>query len=215
MALERSLQREISELKSSLEDAHEELDDLRRDRGGSSTKEVEKAQKAAQNVISELTLKLAEKESAMQKLEASISELDVSLRDREAKIEEQQEALRTLRDTPTGADNPSAKTSGSAQLEKQIRQLQREVTKISSEKAAIEASLEENDELLAEKDEEILRLRAGVPIPGSPRSPSATADSLETQAALQQELVQLRQQVERTDLELSAARSAHQVRWFL
>lgn len=210
MALERSLQREILGLKSSLDDAYEELDDLRRDRGGasSSAKDVEKAKKAAQNTIDELTRKLAEKEAVIEKLQSSISDTEATLRDREAELATQNEALQKARQSSDGADNASAATTGSAQLEKQIRQLQREVTKISNEKAVIEASLEENDELLAQKDEEILRLRANVPIPGSPPSSSARVESHE---ALQQELVKLQQRLEEVEAQWDTAKAAYEV----
>jgi chromosome segregation ATPase len=100
----------------------------------------------------------------------------------------------------------SAASTSVAHFERTIRQLQREVSGLTREKAALQASLQENDDLLAEKDEEIFALKTSIPVPPSPGSTRSTdntvAEHVDLIAALEEkrhQLVALQQ--EKADLE--------------
>jgi chromosome segregation ATPase len=78
----------------------------------------------------------------------------------------------------------SAVSTSVAHLERTIRQLQREVSGLTREKAALQTSLQENDDLLAEKDEEIFALKTSIPIPPSPSATRSLDDSVVDHANL-------------------------------
>jgi len=179
LALERSSAREVEELKSRLEDANFELEDWRRNDGSGSKAGIENAKKAARQEVDVLTRRvdeleetIREKERALEKLpvyEAQIAELRIAL--------DQAQAVAT--ETVHGTSTNEASAELIADLEKELaaartaapsvalpadktsRQLQREISKLKSQVTNLE-------EELAAQDDEILRLRGAVPLPGSP-----------------------------------------------
>jgi DNA repair exonuclease SbcCD ATPase subunit len=182
LALERSSAREVEELKSRLEDANFELEDWRRNDGSGSKAGIENAKKAARQEVDVLTRRvdeleetIREKERALEKLpvyEAQIAELRIAL--------DQAQAVATETLHGTSTNEASAELSERiADLEKELaaartaapsvalpadktsRQLQREISKLKSQVTNLE-------EELAAQDDEILRLRGAVPLPGSP-----------------------------------------------
>lgn len=228
IAIERSKQKEVEALQSKLEDVIEELDDWRANAKQSSGKEeLEKAKKVAQAALNEVTKQLDRSNDEVSQLRKSIESLEKKLREREeaemalkdeikrlnqhtgnssSDDESLQNELRELRQRLKEGDAAPTVPSGSnVQLEKQIRQLQREIVKVNKEKEAIQASLEENDDLLAEKDEEILKLRSKVPLPETRApSPAAYNDDFE-KSELRAKLRKCEEEIKGLDRELAEA----------
>ncbi|KAJ9101112.1 hypothetical protein QFC21_003330 [Naganishia friedmannii] len=115
-----------------------------------------------------------------------ISQLEVELSDAQDRLDSMSEELKRAQATasanqPIGSA-PDA-SSSVAHFEKTIRKLQREVSALSREKDALQTNLQENDDLLAEKDEQIFALQTRIPVPPSPGM-SSTGDSAAQLAAM-------------------------------
>jgi chromosome segregation ATPase len=233
MALERSTNKAIEEMRNQLEANNEELEFLRHNGGDQNSEELEKLKKSVQREkaaletrIASLTQELSSKTESLARIEKRMEAMEEELRDSQdaltAAREAEARALESLEETEqrVASAAPTAKksvdtaqariatleaelsravgrletmskelaqakanasldrstnttsepttSSSVAHFEKTIRQLQREISALTREKAALQVNLQENDDLLAEKDEEIFALKANIPIPPSP-----------------------------------------------
>lgn len=233
MALERSTNKAIEEMRNQLEANNEELEFLRHNGGHQNSEEIEKLKKSAQREraafearIATLNQELSSKTESLARNEKRLEAMEAELQDSQDALTSAQEAeakasealedakqrvstavpaaeksldaaqtritsleaelsvaarrLETMSDelaqakTNASLDKSTHKTlepavsSSVAHFEKTIRQLQREISTLTREKAALQTNLQENDDLLAEKDEEIFALKTSIPIPPSP-----------------------------------------------
>ena len=214
LALERSSAREMEELKSRLEDANFELEDWRRNDGSGSKAGIENAKKAARQELDVLSRKIEELEGSIREKERALEELPVL----EGQIEDLRTALSQAQASADGAVSSGSPSQASAELceritelekelaasrtaapsaslpaDKTSRQLQREISKLKGQITGLE-------EELATQDDEILRLRGALPLPGSP---SLTATK-STEDILKIEM--LEGQLEETKAQVTEAR---------
>lgn len=234
IALERSTNKAIEEMRNQLEANNEELEFLRHNSGNQSPEELEKLKKSAQREKAELEARIASLTRELSSKTESLASIERRVEAMEEELQYSQEALTLAKEAEKKAlesleqnaretanadtlaqesagraqaqisklegelsvanrrletmseevaqakakassdrssDNTSepAVSSSVAHFEKTIRQLQREISALTREKAALQANLQENDDLLAEKDEEIFSLKASIPMPPSPR----------------------------------------------
>ena len=186
LALERSAKKEIADLKSQLEDVNLELEDWRRNDGGGGRVELERVEKAAkadvdavqaqvQKLEEELrakTLELVSMESTVARvgeLEALLNEERASRRQSGGSITASSDDTMSLREKiktleaelTTVKSGASSSTSIPIAPDRVIRQLQREIKTLRNQVKSLEEDLQA-------QDDEILRLRGAVPLPGSP-----------------------------------------------
>ncbi|KAJ9118629.1 hypothetical protein QFC22_003849 [Naganishia vaughanmartiniae] len=107
-------------------------------------------------------------------------------------------------------------SSSVAHFEKTIRKLQREVSALSRERDALQANLQENDDLLAEKDEQIFALQTRIPVPPSPGVAMKDDDSAVQLAAMSASLKDREEQLaairtQKAELEEQLRLQNHQV----
>ncbi|WVR00216.1 hypothetical protein IAU59_007358 [Kwoniella sp. CBS 9459] len=195
LAVEIAAKKKSERLESELEDIRAELDYHRSNEGGDGLKELEKAKKAAQAEKEHLASQLREKAeelkqrtSEVKKLTAiadKVNALEVQLEEERQARQQLEEAAATLGPSSDNVDNGSVakiesleaevtrlraqSVSGNAKTsDGDVRQIRRDLQKAVRDKEYLESLVRENDELLAEKDGEIDRLKTAMPIPGSP-----------------------------------------------
>ncbi|WVR07741.1 hypothetical protein IAU60_004784 [Kwoniella sp. DSM 27419] len=192
LAVELQAKKKAEKLQSDLEEVQEELDYYRSSGGAGDSKELEKVKKAMQAEKEQLASKLRDKEVEIaekaKQVESLQGEADRT-RELESQLAKDQAARRQAEtSTPTvKSEDSSAKVAALeaevARLQVQLsssstgtaksadgdlRSLRRELQKALRDKDFLDASLKEQDDLLAAKDDEIDRLRTAIPIPGSP-----------------------------------------------
>ncbi|WVQ84313.1 hypothetical protein IAT38_006465 [Cryptococcus sp. DSM 104549] len=194
LAVEISARKKAERLESELEEAKGELEYYRYPSGGADSKELEKIKKAAQAEKEELSRQLVEKEAEVEKKSEEVKKLGKRVEmveELERELEKERQARSELEAaTPVAqanSDEASAariraleaelvkarsSTSSTAISTKagdsELRQVRRELQKALRDKDYLEILVKENDELLAEKDEEISRMRTAIPLPASP-----------------------------------------------
>ncbi|EIW72223.1 hypothetical protein TREMEDRAFT_58384 [Tremella mesenterica DSM 1558] len=232
LALERTSKKEIEDLRSKLEDAVAEIDFYRRSEDGGSSREMEKLKKTAEaekerlkGTIIELERIKTEHMSKIEELQQVIKERAESLSelredrvgrggmdDEEDTKKEVNELKDKVRQLELELNNvPQTRTSGSgtdASLRRKLDRAERELR-------AAREDLEANEALLEEKEKEIFKLKARVPMPRSPFStPTELPDDgrveeLETRlAALQQELVEKNERIQGLEKEVREKQAA-------
>ncbi|WWC71952.1 uncharacterized protein I206_105911 [Kwoniella pini CBS 10737] len=191
LALEITSKKKMQKMESDMEDVKEELDFYRRNQDSGSNLEINKLKKAMQvendNLRAQLTEKtneIAVKSQEIQGLEKRV-ELISAL---ESDLEKERKARISLEQLPTSAGLPTESLAAEEKIrtleaellkvrsnsthtskgDVEIRQVKRELQKTLRDKEYLESLVKENDELLAEKDEEIQRMRTAIPVPGSP-----------------------------------------------
>ena len=180
MALERSSKREIDDLREQLDEVNYELDGWRRDGEGSGMAQLDGLKKELRSKQSEL----AQSEEKAQSLEADLSTIQEQVKDLQAQLE----AVKATSATDDGA----VYDRSSRQLTREIKSLQNQID-----------SLEED---LRQQDEEILRMKGAVPLPGSPKSGQVDFQLSEVQA----ELEKVRLQLAETEQQLETYRNEGQ-----
>lgn len=219
MRLEKQLRAEMETLKGQLEDQGYELAHYKGNTGESP--QIERLKQAVQAVEAErntLQRKVEELEKAAGKqehAEARLSELEneveqlraakstaskadavdvAALESKVSKLEAElanaQEAASTLSTSPPAADNASTA--------KQNLKLQREIKTLKAQVDALQSEL-------ADRDDDILQARSGVPLPGSPKL--AAADAISNNDILVEEL---RERIKALELQLEALGSSKQ-----
>ncbi|KAK4685835.1 hypothetical protein P7C73_g4309, partial [Tremellales sp. Uapishka_1] len=198
IAVEKSSKKEIDRLKSTMEDQMFELESYRSD-GGVSKDDVEKIKKSATEEKMSLQKRVESLQADIEKRCAEIvlleqkvlrvSEVEAELlREKNLRTQREQAPIHPATASPSEVQaltekiavlesqlssrepSSSSSTSNIAGDTKSIRQLQRELAALRREKEALEIDLKENDDLLAEREAEILALRGAIPIPDSPSS---------------------------------------------
>ncbi|TYJ58821.1 hypothetical protein B9479_000253 [Cryptococcus floricola] len=232
LALERATKKEVARLEEDLEEARGEVEFYRAPDGGVDVNQVEELKKAAQQVREEkedLARKLSEKEGEVKRQLGEIARLEGEahlLESLRAELDDERQA----RQEPGTANADQAACETNSSLEKisaleaelakvkaatnttsrsgesELRQVRRDLQKALRDREYLDSLVKENDELLAEKDEEISRMRAAIPIPGSPvlgaqGDSSRVAELEEEKAGL---LIDLEKQVEDHVQEIAA-----------
>ncbi|ODO05693.1 hypothetical protein I350_04753 [Cryptococcus amylolentus CBS 6273] len=232
LALEHATKNKVASLEEDLEEARGELEFYHASDGGIDAKQVEELKKAAQQVREEkedLARKLSLKEEEVKRQLGEITRLEGEahlLESLRAELDDERQARQELEAANT--DQAGSETNSSlekisaleAELAKvkaatnttsrsgdsELRQVRRDLQKALRDRDYLDSLVKENDELLAEKDEEISRMRAAIPIPGSPvlgaqGDSSRVADLEEEKAGL---LIDLEKQVEDHAHEIAA-----------
>ncbi|WRT70291.1 uncharacterized protein IL334_007289 [Kwoniella shivajii] len=170
----------------------------RNEGSGGDGKEVEKLKKTMQIEKEALQAKLDEKQTEITQKIEQVKELERKaerVEALEADLEKERNARQALETSsaPSGSSSPSstqlqeaqgkiqsleaelakARSTSSASAsskggDMEIRHVKRELQKALRDKDYLESLVKENDELLAEKDDEIARMKTAIPIPGSP-----------------------------------------------
>ncbi|WWC94764.1 hypothetical protein V866_001613 [Kwoniella sp. B9012] len=166
--------------------------------GTSSTQEIEKIKKVLTSENDKLQIQLKEKNNEVAKHVQQIKDLENQIEfagkleadlERERNLRqcleaskgdssvssthlvEAEEQIQSLRAELAKARSTSATTataSSSKGGDMEIRHVKRELQKAVRDKEYVESLVKENDELLAEKDEEIQRMKTAIPVPSSP-----------------------------------------------
>ncbi|ODN77677.1 hypothetical protein L202_04827 [Cryptococcus amylolentus CBS 6039] len=232
LALEHATKNKVASLEEDLEEARGELEFYHASDGGIDAKQVEELKKAAQQVREEkedLARKLSLKEEEVKRQLGEITRLEGEahlLESLRAELDDERQARQELEAANT--DQAGSETNFSlekisaleAELAKvkaatnttsrsgdsELRQVRRDLQKALRDRDYLDSLVKENDELLAEKDEEISRMRAAILIPGSPvlgaqGDSSRVADLEEEKAGL---LIDLEKQVEDHAHEIAA-----------
>ncbi|KAK8853159.1 hypothetical protein IAR55_003860 [Kwoniella newhampshirensis] len=213
LAVEMSTRKKTERLENELDEVRGELNYYRNADDGTDSKELERVKKTAQAEKEELSRKLREKEAEVEKKAEEVARLEKKsemLDSFEAELERERQTRQLLEAEAASAISiPLADEDSLAQIrqleaeltkarsasnssvttskagDSELRQVRRELQKAIRDKEYLDSLVKENDELLAEKDEEITRLKTAIPMPGSPSlGPAMTDDSV---AALQEE----------------------------
>ncbi|WWC64650.1 uncharacterized protein I303_107261 [Kwoniella dejecticola CBS 10117] len=211
LAAEITSKKKVQKLESDMDDIKEELDFYRRNQDAGSSGEVEKVKKAMKLENDNLRVQLSEKEEEITKRSQEIQELEKKSEratalelelenERNARVlleqqqssstsnvdgaseglQEAEEKIQSLQAELAKARSGSTTSKGDMEL----RQVKRELQKTIRDKEYLESLVKENDELLAEKDEEIQRMKTAIPVPGSPvlyAQPDGRLEELENQ----------------------------------
>jgi predicted nucleic acid-binding Zn-ribbon protein len=189
LALEKSSRRELEELRTRLEELTDEVEYHRSNGSLRDNGEVEKVKKDLGARIASLEDVLRRKTDEIAKLEKQVTRME----ELEAELDSEKSARRDIEaasaKVPAQTSSPelaglqdkvallevelsearaTTPSSGSTSSAKQLRQLQRELDAAKREKDALQSELDQSDDILAKKDEEILHLRGALPLPGSP-----------------------------------------------
>ncbi|WVW86097.1 hypothetical protein I302_108136 [Kwoniella bestiolae CBS 10118] len=197
LAMEITSKKKLGKMESDMDDIKEELDFYRRNQDGagpSSKEEVEKVKKAMRSENEQLQIRLKAKEdeivahvqqiSSLEKKVEEIGRLEADLEKERSlrksfeisqvdpsipssQLQEAEEKIQSLQAELIKARSTTS-TSSSKGGDMEIRQVKRELQKALRDKEYLESLVKENDELLAEKDEEIQRMKTAIPVPGSP-----------------------------------------------
>ncbi|OCF38163.1 hypothetical protein I316_00387 [Kwoniella heveanensis BCC8398] len=240
LAVEIAAKKKTERLENELDDVKGELEFYRANEGGGGGKEVEKVKKAMQAEKEHMQTQLRAKEEEITQRTTELQKM-IKVTERvselEAQLEQEQHARQQLQES-TSATAPVARQDHSESLAKvesleaevaklraqslsgsskaadvDLRQIRRELQKAVRDKEYLESLVKENDELLAEKDEQIDRLKTAIPIPGSPtlapRDDGRFSELEEEIATLQQEKGEQeqehRQQIEALEIQIEQA----------
>ena len=213
LALERSSQRALDELKSQLEDSNFELEDWRRNDGSGGKAELEKVKstaraqhEAASAQIIELQATVKAKEEAILQLEQQLErvfELEIALEEERSRptvssaVDTEETSSLRAKIASLESDLAGAKTSAPAAIvpDRSVRQLQRENKTLQTQVSSL------NDEI-ASLEDELYRLRGAIPLPQSPALNAADA------IAQQERITELQMQLEDAGEEVSKIRAA-------
>lgn len=203
LAAEISARKTAERFENEMYELNGELEYYRRSDGGVDMKQLNELKKTAQDARAEkeeLSKKLAQKEREVEHHVSEMARLEEKAQ-LVQKLKEELEEERQTRQQLEAASNSasfvdeaslakinalevelarskaaSSTTAGSRSGDSELRQVRRDLQKALRDKEYLESLVKENDELLAEKDEELARMRAAVPLPGSPSLDSQAAD---------------------------------------
>jgi predicted nucleic acid-binding Zn-ribbon protein len=117
MALERSIEREMEDIKSKLSDANDELDYLRSLDGQSAQKQLDDAKKAAKQERQSLEDRLGKQQDDLEQRSIVIHRLEFRLKEVEADLQDKQQSFLTLEQelaaTKSGSSNGNMMNSQS------------------------------------------------------------------------------------------------------
>lgn len=202
LAAEVSARKTAERFENEMYELNGELEYYRRSDGGADMKQMDELKKAAQAARAEkeeLSKQLAEKEqeigrqvSEMAKLEKE-AQLVQKLKEELEEGKQSRQQLEAASNSASFVDEASlakinalevelvrakavSTAGGSRSGDFELRQVRRDLQKALRSKEYLESLVKENDELLAEKDEELARMRAAIPLPGSPSLSPQTSD---------------------------------------
>ncbi|OCF44582.1 hypothetical protein I317_01469 [Kwoniella heveanensis CBS 569] len=240
LAVEIAAKKKTERLENELDDVKGELEFYRANEGGGGGKEVEKVKKAMQAEKEHMQTQLRAKEEEITQRTTELQKM-IKVTERvselEAQLEQERHARQQLQDSasataPVARQNDPESLAKIESLEAEVaklraqslsgsskaadvdlRQIRRELQKAVRDKEYLESLVKENDELLAEKDEQIDRLKTAIPIPGSPtlapRDDGRFSELEEEIATLQQEKGEQeqehRQQIEALEIQIEQA----------
>lgn len=254
LAAEVSARKTAERFENEMYELNGELEYYRRSDGGVDMKQLNELKKtalAAKAEKEDLSKKLAEKERQVEHQVSEMARLEEEAQ-LVQKLKEELEEERQIRQQLEAAPNSesfvdeaslakinalevelakfkaASTTGGSRSGDSELRQARRDLQKALRDKEYLESLVKENDELLAEKDEELARMRAAVPLPGSPSLASQAADpglvaaleeekaalvdDLEKQAqAHEEEIVRIEGQLSEKTKELEVLRESEQL----
>nr|XP_019003311.1 uncharacterized protein I203_04349 [Kwoniella mangroviensis CBS 8507]OCF66772.1 hypothetical protein I203_04349 [Kwoniella mangroviensis CBS 8507] len=164
-----SSKQEIEKIKKALTDENDKLQIQLKAKNDEVAKHVQQIQHFENQIesIERPEADLEREKNLRQSLEASKGDSSVSPN----RLEEAEETIQSLRAELAKARSTSATTSTESSSkggDMEIRQVKRELQKALRDKEYLEGLVKENDELLAEKDEEIQRMKTAIPVPSSP-----------------------------------------------
>lgn len=254
LAAEVSARKTAERFENEMYELNGELEYYRRSDGGVDMKQLNELKKtalAAKAEKEDLSKKLAEKERQVEHQVSEMARLEEEAQ-LVQKLKEELEEERQIRQQLEAAPNSesfvdeaslakinalevelakfkaASTTGGSRSGDSELRQARRDLQKALRDKEYLESLVKENDELLAEKDEELARMRAAVPLPGShslasqaadpglaaalEEEKAALVDDLEKQAqAHEEEIVRIEGQLSEKTKELEVLRESEQL----
>lgn len=202
LAAEVSARKTAERFENEMYELNGELEYYRRSDGGADMKQLDELKKAAQAARAEkeeLSKQLAEKEQEIGRQVSEMAKLEEEaqlVQKLKKELEEERQSRQQLEAASNSAsfvDEASlakinalevelvrakavSTAGGSRSGDFELRQIRRDLQKALRSKEYLESLVKENDELLAEKDEELARMRAAIPLPGSPSHSPQTSD---------------------------------------
>ncbi|OXG17997.1 hypothetical protein C367_04810 [Cryptococcus neoformans Ze90-1] len=254
LAAEVSARKTAERFENEMYELNGELEYYRRSDGGVDMKQLNELKKtalAAKAEKEDLSKKLAEKERQVEHQVSEMARLEEEaqlVQKLKEELEEERQTRQQLEAAPNSESfvdeaslakinalevelakfKAASTTGGSRSGDSELRQARRDLQKALRDKEYLESLVKENDELLAEKDEELARMRAAVPLPGSPslalqaadpglvaaleEEKAALVDDLEKQAqAHEEEIVRIEGQLSEKTKELEVLRESEQL----
>ncbi|WVO14289.1 hypothetical protein L204_101921 [Cryptococcus depauperatus] len=195
LAIEISTKKSAEKLENELDEAKRELEYYRCSQGDADSKQIDQLKKDVQAAYREkehLNELLRDKEAEAQKQMEEMTKLKEEVSNFESlnqEFENGRQARHRIEQSKSSnssfdeeksldkivaleAELERARVASATFVPKsanpELRQVRRELQKALRDKEYLESLVKENDELLAEKDEEISKMRAAIPIPSSP-----------------------------------------------